>query len=97
MTKKESDHARYMRHREERIARQRAYYQEHREEILARKRKSGADTVRISQTKIVCSRVRQPRKVIDARYYMKHREEILEKKRRNYERRKQQTSATEVA
>lgn len=92
MTKKESDHRRYMRHREERIARQRSYYQEHREEILARKRKRGTESVIISKTKIVYQRVRQPRNVIDARYYMKHREEILEKKRRNYERRKQDTT-----
>ena len=97
MTRQEQDHARYMRHREERIAKQRAYYQEHREEILARKRNKGPESVIISKTKIICPRVRQPRKVIDARYYMKHREEILEKKRRNYERRKQQTSATKVA
>lgn len=82
MDRRERDHLRYLRNREERIAAQREYYKAHREEILARKRKQGGDTVRISR--------RQPRKIIDSRYYMRHRDEILEKKRLYYERRKQQ-------
>lgn len=85
MTQREKDHLRYLRHREERIAKQRAYYQAHREEILARKRKRGIEKVRLSS--------RQPREIIDRRYYMRHRDEILEKKRVNYERRKQNTTA----
>ena len=89
MTQREKDHLRYLRHREDRMAKQREYYQAHREEILARKRKRGSDKVRISQ--------RQPREIIDRRYYMKHREKILEKKRLNYERRKYiNTTATDI-
>lgn len=39
MTRQERDHLRYMRHRYERIKKQREYYAAHREEILRKAKK----------------------------------------------------------
>lgn len=36
--REQRDHERYLRHRDERLAKQREYYQEHRQEILYKKR-----------------------------------------------------------
>lgn len=39
MTRKEKDHERYLRNRDERLEKQRAYYQTHRSDILQKKKK----------------------------------------------------------
>ena len=44
MTRQEQDHERYMRERDKRLKRQRAYYRKHRKKILAWKHETGALT-----------------------------------------------------
>lgn len=56
MTRKELDHARYLKHRDERLKKQREYYRAHREyyieyEIKYQKQKSLVERKRIYETK----------------------------------------------
>ena len=87
----ETDHARYLRKREEILEKQRIYRATHKEEIK-RRRQQRAFEKRMANPKPLKTQQERNRA-----YYLKHREEILEKERRNYERRKQQNTTTRSA
>jgi hypothetical protein len=82
MSKQDSDHRRYMLHRDERCKYQREYYAAHKEE-LKEKRRERNFIKNYVENKKHASKTRQE---INHDYYVRHREEILAK-RRNYERR----------
>ena len=80
----ETDHARYLRKREEILEKQRIYRATHKDEIK-RRRQQRAFEKRMANPKPLKTQQERNRA-----YYLKHREEILEKERRNYDRRKRE-------
>ena len=87
----ETDHARYLRKREEILEAQRIYRATHKEEIK-RRRQQRAFERRMANPKPL--KTQQER---NHAYYLKHREEILAKQKLEYERRKQQNTTTQSA
>ena len=87
----ETDHARYLRKRDEILEKQRIYRATHKEEIK-RRRQQRAFEKRMANLKPL--KTQQER---NHAYYLKHREEILAKQKLEYERRKQQNTTTRSA
>ena len=84
--RRQVQHERYMRKREEILAKQKVYRDTHKAEIAAKRRQRDFEKKYLQKP-----RMKRDRKDIDHEYYMAHREEILARsKQRNYERRKQQ-------
>ena len=82
----ETDHARYLRNREEILEKQRIYRATHKEEIKMRRQQRAFER-RMANPKPL--KTQQER---NHAYYLKHREEILAKQKLEYERRKQQNT-----
>ena len=88
--RRQVQHARYLRKRDEILAKQKVYRETHKEEIKAKRRQKAFEERYLKKPKL-----KRDRKEIDHEYYMAHREEILARsKQRNYERRRQQQQDT---
>ena len=88
--RRQMQHARYVRKREEILAYQKQYRETHKEEIKAKRRQRDFERRYLHPKKPP-----KTRKEIDHDYYMRHREEIIakavaRKKKVNYERRNKQ-------
>ena len=79
----ETDHARYLRKREEILEKQRIYRATHKEEIKRRRQQ------RAFERRMANPRPLKTQQERNRAYYLKHREAILEKQR-NYDRRKRE-------
>ena len=88
--RRQVQHERYMRKREEILAKQKVYRETHKEEIKAKRQQKAFEERYLKKPKL-----KRDRKEVDHEYYMAHREEICAKARkRSYERRKQQQQNT---
>lgn len=88
--RRQVQHERYMRKREEILAHQKIYRETHKEEIKARRRQRSFEKRYLQKP-----RLKRDRKERDHEYYMAHREEICAKARiRSYERRKAEQFTT---
>lgn len=82
--RRQVQHARYLRKREEILAQQKIYRETHKEEIKAKRRQR-----EFKRRYLHPKKPPKTRKELDHDYYMRHRTEIIARsKQRNYERRK---------
>ena len=90
--RRQVQHDRYIRKREEILARQKVYRETHKEEIKA-KRKQREFEMRYLRK----PRLKRDKKEYDRAYYLAHREEICAKARiRSYERRRKQQNTIAI-
>ena len=91
--RRQVQHERYIRKREEILAKQKVYRETHKEEIKAKRQQKAFEERYLKKP-----RLKRDRKEVDHEYYMAQREEILARsKQRNYERRKQQHTIGTIA
>lgn len=89
--RRQVQHERYMRKREEILAKQKVYRDTHKAEIAAKRRQRDFEKKYLQKP-----RMKRDRKEYDHAYYLAHHDEICEKARkRSYERRKQQYTTTD--
>ena len=90
--RRQVQHARYVRKREEILAKQKVYRDTHKAEIAAKRRKRNFEKKYLQKP-----RMKRDKKELYHEYYLRHREEICAKARkRSYERRKQQSTTTDT-
>ena len=82
-------HARYVRKRDEILAYQKQYRASHKEAIKARRRQRSFERIYMNPNR----KHPKTRQESNRSYYLRHRDEILIKRKRDYERRKQDTTA----
>ena len=88
--RRQVQHERYVRKREEILAKQKVYRETHKEEIKAKRQQREFEKRYLRKPKL-----KRDRKEYDHAYYLAHHDEICEKARkRSYERRKQQQQNT---
>ena len=91
--RRQVQHERYIRKREEILAKQKVYRETHKEEIKAKRQQKAFEERYLKKP-----RLKRDRKEVDHEYYMAHREEICAKARkRSYERRRQQHTIGTIA
>lgn len=87
--RRQMQHARYVRKREEILAYQKQYRASHKEAIKARRRQRSFERIYMNPNR----KHPKTRQESNRSYYLRHRDEILIKRKRDYERRKQDTTA----
>ena len=87
--RRQMQHARYVRKREEILAYQKQYRDTHKEAIKARRRQRSFERIYLNPNR----KPPKTRQEFNRSYYLRHRDEILIKRKRDYERRKQDTTA----
>jgi hypothetical protein len=89
--RRQVQHARYVRKREEILAKQKVYRDTHKDEIAAKRRQRDFEKKYLRKPKL-----KRDRKEYDHAYYLAHHDEICEKARkRSYERRAKQHTTTD--
>lgn len=90
--RRQVQHDRYIRKREEILARQKVYRDTHKEEIKAKRKKREFEMRYLRK-----HRLKRDKKEYDRAYYLAHREEICAKARiRSYERRRKQQNTIAI-
>lgn len=90
--RRQVQHDRYIRKREEILARQKVYRDTHKEEIKAKRKQREFEMRYLSKP-----RLKRDKKEYDRAYYLAHREEICAKARiRSYERRRKQQNTIAI-
>ena len=87
--RRQMQHARYVRKREEILAYQKQYRTSHKEAIKARRRQRSFERIYLNPNR----KPPKTRKEFNRSYYLRHRDEILIKRKIEYDRRKQDTTA----
>ena len=87
--RRQMQHARYVRKREEILAYQKQYRASHKEAIKARRQQRSFERIYMNPNR----KPPKTRQEFNRSYYLRHRDEILIKRKIEYDRRKQDTTA----